>query len=61
VRPEQAFYSPQMRLFILRYDDVRGAADPDAALLAFFRSTHAAAADLAKWDRRALERGGTAG
>jgi hypothetical protein len=48
-----------MRLFILRYDDVRGAADPDAALLAFFRSTHAAAADLANWDRRALERGGT--
>jgi hypothetical protein len=61
VRPEQAFYSPEMRLFILRHDDVRGAADPDAALLAFFRSTHAAAVDLAKWDRGALERGGTTG
>jgi hypothetical protein len=56
VQPEQAFYSPEMRLFILRYDDVRSATDPDAALLAFFRSTHAAAADLAGWDRPALER-----
>lgn len=56
VQPEQAFYSPEMRLFILRYDDVRSAADPDAALLAFLRSTYAAAADLAGWDRAALER-----
>jgi hypothetical protein len=57
VQPEAAFYSPEMGLFLLRYDDVRAAADPDAALLAFFRSTHAAAADLAGWDRAALERG----
>jgi hypothetical protein len=56
VQPQQAFYSPEMRIFILRYEDVRTAADPDAALLAFFRSTHAAAADLAHWDRGALER-----
>jgi hypothetical protein len=56
VQPEQAFYSPEMGLFILRHEDVRSAPDPDAALLAFFRSTHAAAADLAGWDRSALER-----
>jgi hypothetical protein len=56
VRPEQAFYSPQMRLFVLRYEDVRGAADPDGALLAFLRSTYGAAAELAAWDRAALER-----
>jgi hypothetical protein len=34
---------------------VRTAADPDAALLAFLQSTYAAAADLAGWDRAALE------
>ena len=56
VQPGQAFYSPDMRLFILRYEDVRSAADADAALLAFFRSTYDAAADLAAWDRAALER-----
>jgi hypothetical protein len=61
VQPEPAFFSPEMRLFILRYEDVRSAVDPDAALLAFFRSTHAAAADLAAWDRAALEREPKAG
>jgi hypothetical protein len=34
---------------------VRSADDPDSALLAFLESTYRAAADLAKWDRRALE------
>jgi len=61
VQPEPAFYSPEMGLFILRYEDVRSAADPDAALLAFFRSTHAAGAALAGWDRAALEREPSAG
>jgi hypothetical protein len=56
VEPERAFYSLEMREFFLRYEDVRGAVDPDAALLAFFRSTHSAAADLGGWDRAALER-----
>ena len=41
--------------WILPYDVVRAASDPDATLLAFLQSTHAAAADLAKWDRAALE------
>jgi hypothetical protein len=35
---------------------VRSAADPDAMLLDFLQSTYEAAADLAKWDRTALER-----
>jgi hypothetical protein len=35
---------------------VRKATDPDAALLDFLQSTYAAAADLAGWDRAALER-----
>ena len=40
----------------LPYEAVRRAANPDEALLAFLRSTYGAAADLAHWDRPALER-----
>ncbi|HLM56352.1 MAG TPA: DUF5996 family protein [Pyrinomonadaceae bacterium] len=56
VRPAEAFYSPDLREFVLRYEDVRRAPDPDAALLDFLQSTYEAAADLARWDRAALER-----
>ncbi len=42
---------------MLPYTAVREAADPDADLLAFFQSTYEAAADLAGWDRAALEVG----
>lgn len=55
VEPSEAFYSRDLHEFILPYDVVRGASDPDATLLAFLQSTYAAAADLAKWDRAALE------
>ncbi|MGH6684811.1 MAG: DUF5996 family protein [Pseudolabrys sp.] len=41
--------------FILPYDTVRGAADPDALLLDFLSTTYAAAADCGRWDRAALE------
>ncbi|MDQ1370871.1 MAG: hypothetical protein QOF20_3224, partial [Acidimicrobiaceae bacterium] len=41
--------------FILPYRAVRAADNPDALLLAFFQSTYEAAADLAGWDRAALE------
>ncbi len=54
--PEGAFYSADLREFILPYDVVRGSDSPDDTLLAFLQSTYEAAADLAKWDRRALER-----
>jgi hypothetical protein len=53
-----AFYDTNLKEFILPYDAVRGAADPDAALLRFFEETYAALATLAKWDRAALERMG---
>ena len=56
VRPEVAGYNPQLREWILPYDAVRTAADPDAALLAFLESTYAAAARLGGWDRATLER-----
>jgi hypothetical protein len=55
VQPEGAFYSQEMREFILPYDVVRGAKDPDAVLLAFLQSTYEAAAELGNWDRVALE------
>jgi len=56
VRPEAAFYHPQMKEFLLMYDDVRAAASPKTALMEFLQSTYDAAADCGKWDRKALER-----
>lgn len=50
-----ARYDAQLREFILPYEAVRTAADPDATLLAFLQSTYEAAATLAGWDRAALE------
>ncbi|HEV2815765.1 MAG TPA: DUF5996 family protein [Allosphingosinicella sp.] len=55
VAPEAARYDAALGEFLLDYDAVRAAADPDAALLAFLDSTYAAAADLGGWDRAALE------
>lgn len=56
VRPSAAFYSADLGEFLLPYDEVRKAEKPDTVLLAFLQSTYEAAADLAKWDRPALER-----
>lgn len=56
VRPPAASWSDQMREFLLPYESVRTSPDPDAEVLAFFESVYEAAANLAKWDRAALER-----
>jgi hypothetical protein len=56
VAPAEAFYSGDLREFMLPYDAVRSAASPDETLLAFLQSTYDAAADLGRWDRPALER-----
>jgi len=56
VRPMPAFYSKDMGEFLLFYEDVRTAANPDAALMEFLESTYEAGANLAKWDRAELER-----
>ena len=61
VHPSAAFWSPDFREFVLPYDEVRRAADPDAVLLEFLQSTYEAAADLGGWDRAALERAGPLG
>ena len=56
IKPEKAFYSDDMSEFLLLYEDVRMADDPDGALMAFLESTYEAGANLANWDRRSLER-----
>jgi hypothetical protein len=56
LRTPDAFYDGGLGQFILPYDAVRQARDPDALLLGFLQETYDAAATLAKWDRAALER-----
>jgi hypothetical protein len=56
VSPADAYYSPDLREFILPYDAVRTSASPDAALIDFLQATYDAAADLGGWDRASLER-----
>ncbi len=55
VAPEAAHYDSELGEFLLPYRVVRTAPDPDAMLLEFLQSTYEAAADLAGWDRAALE------
>jgi Family of unknown function (DUF5996) len=56
VQPEAAYYHKELREFILPYEVVRTADEPDTVLLDFLQSTYAAEAELAGWDRSALER-----
>jgi hypothetical protein len=55
VRPAEAFFSKPLGEFLLPYDAVRNAPDPDTALDAFLESTYEAAAVSGNWDREALE------
>jgi hypothetical protein len=55
IAPDTAGWGATLGEFILPYDAVRAAPDPDAAILAFCQSSYDAAADLAGWDRDALE------
>jgi hypothetical protein len=59
VKPPKAFYSPDLREFILPYDAVRQSTSPDETLLDFLQSTYEAAADLGRWERHVLERRST--
>ena len=56
VRPNAAFYSPQMSEYFLMYEDVRKASSPREYLTEFLQSTYDKAATLGNWDREALER-----
>ena len=53
--PADAFYNRELGEFVLPYEAVRQAGDPDALLLAFLQGAYDATADLAGWDRAALE------
>ncbi|MGB0085174.1 MAG: DUF5996 family protein [Rhodomicrobiaceae bacterium] len=55
VRPDQAHYNENLHEFILPYDAVRTAGDPDRVLMEFLTTSYEAAASLSKWDRAALE------
>jgi hypothetical protein len=55
VQPADAHYDSNLGEFLLPYESVRSADDPDAVLMAFLESTYAAAAECGRWDRAALE------
>lgn len=57
VKPDAAFYSKDVNEFFLPYDAVRKSSSPEDALMDFCQSTYEAGANLAGWDRKALERG----
>ena len=56
VRPQAAAYSESLGEFLLPYESVRTAKNPEANLIEFLQSTYEAAAELGDWDRAALER-----
>jgi hypothetical protein len=55
VQPDAAFFDDKLGEFVLLYDDVRRADDPESVLLEFLQSTYEAAASQGAWDRSALE------
>ncbi len=56
IRPASAAYNKDLSEFLLMYDDVRKGASPEDDLMEFLQSTYEAGANLAGWDRAALER-----
>ena len=57
VRPSAAFFDAGLGEFILPYDSARNSSSPDESILDFLQTSYEAAANLANWDRHALERG----
>jgi hypothetical protein len=55
-KPAHGRFDETFGEFVLPYAEVQGAGDPEAMLMQFFQSTYDIAADLAHWDREALER-----
>ena len=53
--PPGAYYEKALGEFILPYEILRAAADPDALVMEFLQKTYAAAASLGRWDRERLE------
>ena len=57
IGPKPAFYHQGIGEFLVMYDDIRTSA-PEIQLMEFLQTTYEAGANLAKWDRGALERPG---
>lgn len=57
VHPAEAFFNAELGEFILPYEAMRKAHDPDGTLLAFLQSTYDGAAETAHWDRAKLDCG----
>jgi hypothetical protein len=55
VEPAEARYDARLGEFLLPYDAVRLAPEPERTLMAFLESTYRAAAELGAWDCQALE------
>ena len=55
IQPEAARYDAKLHEFVLPYDAVRTAKNPDDVLLDFAQSTYDAASTLGKWDREGLQ------
>lgn len=55
VEPEGAYWHNDLGEFVLPYEAVSDAPDPDAVLLRFLQSSYEAVATLAQWNRQALE------
>ena len=55
VEPNEAYYDATLAEFVLPYEAVRTAKNPDATLMAFLQSTYRAAATCANWNRAALD------
>ena len=55
VEPEGSFYHSTLREFVLPYEAVRSASDPEYTLMRFLRSTYDAGAECGRWDRAGLE------
>jgi hypothetical protein len=60
VRPDGAYYNRELADFILPYEVARASASPETRVLEFLQTSYDAAADLARWDRDALDRPPTA-
>jgi Family of unknown function (DUF5996) len=56
VAPKAGYFDTKLGEFLLKYNDARAESQPDNAVLDFLQTTYEAAANLAKWDRKALER-----
>ncbi|VVC76074.1 hypothetical protein AQUSIP_13780 [Aquicella siphonis] len=54
IKPRKARWDNTLREFILDYDDVRTAKNPEEELLTFFESTYQSETDIAGWDKSLL-------